>query len=92
MTMDPPVVALSFTPDGAFIAGATTDQILIWKVGEYSIPRASWSRSAHPGWLSQKPGSNGSSAEDSHSLCWDASGQKLAYGTNSLVCRTIFWP
>ncbi|EJT72059.1 hypothetical protein GGTG_11307 [Gaeumannomyces tritici R3-111a-1] len=90
MTMDPPVVALSFTPDGAFIAGATTDQILIWKVGEYSVPRASWSRIAHPGWLSQKPGGGGSSAEDSHSLCWDASGQKLAYGTNSLVAVISF--
>ncbi|KAI6353175.1 hypothetical protein MCOR25_009126 [Pyricularia grisea] len=91
MTMEPPIVALSFTPDGAFIAGATTDRILIWKVGEYSIPRASWSRTSHPGWSNSKP-VNGSPAsiEDTHCLCWDASGQKLAYGTNSLIAVINF--
>jgi len=84
MTMELPVVALAFTPDGAFIAGATMDRILIWKVGEHSIPRASWSRSPHPGWLSPKI--NGETEEeDTHCLCWDASGQKLAYGANSRV-------
>src|SRR3954468_602251 len=50
MTMGAPVVAVAFTPDGAFIAGATTDQILIWKVDDHAIPRASWSRTPHPDW------------------------------------------
>ncbi|KAL1884387.1 hypothetical protein VTK73DRAFT_81 [Phialemonium thermophilum] len=83
MTMENPVVALSFTPDGAFIAGATTDRILIWKVGDHQIPRASWSRAPHPGWLSPRAHSE-QDEEDTHCLCWDASGQKLAYGVN---CR-----
>lgn len=84
MTMDSPIVALAFTPDGAFIAGATNERILIWKVGDHSIPRASWSRSPHPGWLSPRLNSD-SEDEDEHCLCWDATGQKLAYGVNHRV-------
>ncbi|KAK7921192.1 hypothetical protein PG985_009214 [Apiospora marii] len=81
MTMDSPIVALAFTPDGAFIAGATNERILIWKVGDHSIPRASWSRSPHPGWLSPRINAD-SEDEDEHCLCWDSTGQKLAYGVN----------
>ncbi|KAJ9141918.1 WD repeat protein [Pleurostoma richardsiae] len=89
MTMDLPVVALSFTPDGAFIAGATTDRILIWKIGDHAIPRASWSRMPHPGWLS--PRMNGDAEEeDTHCLCWDATGQKLAYAANSRLAVINF--
>lgn len=84
LTMDSPIVRLAFTPDGAFIAGATSRQVLIWKVDNYSMPRASWKRPPHPGWLSPKGGSE-SDEEDEHCLCWDVSGQKLAYGSNSRV-------
>lgn len=88
MTMENPVVALAFTPDGAFIAGATSDRILIWKVGDHQIPRASWSRVPHPGWFSPK--TNGDQyEEDIHCLCWDATGQKLAYGANSRVSAIL---
>lgn len=87
MTIDAnPVLALSFTPDGAFIAGATRDKILIWKVGEYTLPRAQWSRTNQPG-SRLSPKVNGTSdIEDQHCLCWDASGQRLAFGVNDLVC------
>lgn len=89
MTMDLPVVALAFTPDGAFIAGATADRILIWKVGDHAIPRASWSRSPNPGWLSPKTNGDGENSdgvdEDIHCLCWDTTGQKLAYGVKNRV-------
>jgi WD40 repeat protein len=84
MTMENPVVALAFTPDGAFIAGATSDRVLIWKVGDHQIPRASWSRAPHPGWLSPRLTSD-QEEEDTHCLCWDSTGQKLAYGANSRV-------
>ena len=84
MTMGDPVVALAFTPDGAFIAGATVDRILIWKVGDHAVPRATWSRTPHPGWLSPRMNSE-PDEEDTHCLCWDASGHKLAYGANSRV-------
>lgn len=85
LTMDSPIVQLAFTPDGAFIAGATSRQVLIWKVDDHTVPRASWNRPPHPGWLSPKASSE-MEEEDEHCLCWDASGQKLAYGSNSRVC------
>jgi WD40 repeat protein len=84
LTMDSPIVRLAFTPDGAFIAGATSTQVLIWKVGSHLVPRASWSRPVHPGWLSPKANAE-TDEEDEHCLCWDADGQKLAYGSNSRV-------
>jgi transducin (beta)-like 1 len=91
MTMSSAVVALAFTPDGAFIAGATTERILIWKVDDVHIPRASWIRGPELGW--QTPQSHESTPdEDQHCLCWDAHGQKLAYGVNSQVCSIQFAP
>lgn len=89
LTMDSPIVRLAFTPDGAFIAGATSRQVLIWKVDNHSIPRASWNRPPHPAWLSPK-GSTETDEEDEHCLCWDVSGQKLAYGSNSRVSFFFF--
>ncbi|KAF5509934.1 F-box-like/WD repeat-containing protein TBL1X [Colletotrichum siamense] len=88
-TMESPIVAVSFTPDGAFIAGATAGHILIWKVGEHTMPRASWSRAPHPGWLSPKANSE-PEEEDEHCLCWDADGQRLAYGANSRLAVINF--
>lgn len=84
MTMGDPIVALSFTPDGAFIAGATHERILIWKVGDHSIPRASWERLPYPGFSSPRLQSE-TEEEDEHCLCWDATGQRLAFGVNSRV-------
>ncbi|KAG5982921.1 hypothetical protein E4U55_001121 [Claviceps digitariae] len=89
LRMDSPIVRLAFTPDGAFIAGATSRQVLIWKVDNHSIPRASWNRPPHPAWLSPK-GSSESDEEDEHCLCWDVSGQKLAYGSNSRLAVINF--
>ena len=86
LTMDSPIMRLAFTPDGAFIAGATATQVLIWKVENPIVPRAVWKRVSHPGWLSPK--TNSDEDEDGyaeHCLCWDANGQKLAYGSNSRV-------
>lgn len=91
LTMDSPIVRLAFTPDGAFIAGATASQVLIWKVGSSTVPRASWSRPVHPGWLSPKANLE-SDEEDEHCLCWDANGQKLAYGSNSRVSSAPILP
>jgi transducin (beta)-like 1 len=85
MTMRSTVVALAFTPDGAFIAGATNEHILIWKVDDSNLPRATWTRPMDSGW--RTPQSRDSSTdEETVSLCWDANGQKLAYGAGSRVC------
>ncbi|POR38992.1 F-box-like/WD repeat-containing protein TBL1X [Tolypocladium paradoxum] len=89
LTMDSPIVRLAFTPDGAFIAGATSRQVFIWKVDNHAMPRASWNRPPHPGWLSPK-GSTDTDEEDEHCLCWDVSGQKLAYGSNSRLAVINF--
>lgn len=84
MTMNSAVVALSFTPDGAFIAGGTNAQVLIWKVADVHLPFASWTRGLDPGWST--PQSHDSAAEeDQFSLTWDADGQRFAYGANSRV-------
>lgn len=86
MTMESSVEALAFTPDGAFLTGATPNKILIWKIDEVGPPRACWIRGNDQGWATPK--SNGSDAvEHHHSLCWNASGQKLAYGAANQVCR-----
>ncbi|GAP87857.2 putative nuclear receptor co-repressor HDAC3 complex subunit TBLR1 [Rosellinia necatrix] len=89
MTMGPAIVALAFTPDGAFIAGATSERILIWKVGDHSIPRASWSRLPHPAWSSPRMNPD-SDEEDEHCLGWDSTGHKLAYGVNSRLAVINF--
>jgi len=89
--MESPVLKLAFTPDGAFLAGLTSEKILIWKVGDFSVPRASWKRGPEPGWYS--PGANSTSThqlEDEHCLCWDANGQKLAYGVNGMLAVIDF--
>lgn len=89
MNMDGPVLALAFSPDGLFLAGSTAERILVWKVGDTQLPKASWSRAPHPGWFS--PRSNGDQEdEDTHTLCWDATGQKLAYAANSRVSTIPF--
>jgi len=87
MTMRSAVLALAFTPDGAFIAGATSEEVLIWRVDDVTMPRACWSRGSEVGW--QTPMSRDSAPEEDHyCLCWDADGQKLAYGVNNLVCSS----
>lgn len=89
MTMDSPVLGISMTPDGAFIAGATRDKILIWKVGEHAMPRASWTRIPHPGW--QSPKANSDTEEEPVScLGWNSEGQKLVFGVNSRLAVINF--
>jgi transducin (beta)-like 1 len=90
MTMPSAVVALSFTPDGVFIAGCTNEHVFIWKSDDVHLPRATWTRGDEVGW--RTPQSHDSSTdEDQFSLCWDAHGQKLAYGVNSRVCVVLFY-
>ncbi|KAK0741046.1 WD40-repeat-containing domain protein [Schizothecium vesticola] len=88
MTMNLPVICLSITPDGAFIAGATAANILIWKMGETAFPRACWERVPHPGWQSPKGGAD--DEEENISMSWDAEGQKLVYGAHSRLAVINF--
>lgn len=89
MTIDSTsIFTVKFTPDGAFIAGATSDRVFIWKVDDTYIPRATWNRPPGNGW--QTPQSNESNGEDEYVLSWDANGQKLAYGCNSVLAIINF--
>ncbi|KAK0102477.1 hypothetical protein ONS95_006096 [Cadophora gregata] len=92
MTMGSAVVALAFTPDGAFIAGGTNERILIWKADDVNLPRATWTRGDELGWRTPQSHDSGSDEqqEDQFSLCWDADGQKLAYGVNSRLAVINF--
>lgn len=82
--MDAAVLALAFTPDGAFVAATTNSHILIWNMADPSFPRARWVRGQEPGW--QSPKTNGAALEEyHHCLVWDSDGKRLAYGVNSMV-------
>lgn len=85
------VVAVAFTPDGGFIAGATVDRIDIWKVGEPTFPRARWTRKPLAGHVSPKlnGGSDEETITEPHCLSWDATGENIAFGVNNRVC---IWP
>lgn len=89
MTMNSGVVAMAFTPDGAFLAGATNQNVFIWKTDDVNTPCATWTRGDDAGW--RTPQSTDSSPdEDQFSLGWDAHGQKLAYGVNSRLAIINF--
>lgn len=87
MTMTSSVVAIAFSPDGTYLAGATNEQILIWKTNGANLPQATWARNDDAGWRTPQT-QDSSNDEDQFSLCWDANGRKLAYGVNSKV-RTL---
>ncbi|RDW82073.1 hypothetical protein BP6252_03185 [Coleophoma cylindrospora] len=89
MTMGQGVVGIAFTPDGTHIAGATSEYIDIWKIDNVRVQRATWTRGPELGW--QTPRSSASSRdEDQHCLCWNANGEKLAYGVNSMMAVINF--
>ncbi|KAK2625802.1 hypothetical protein QTJ16_005114 [Diplocarpon rosae] len=91
MTMGSAVVALAFSPDGAYIAGGTNERILVWKADDVNLPRATWTRGDELGWTTPQSHDSGSDEnEDQFSLCWDANGQKLAYGVNSRLAVINF--
>ncbi|OWP06147.1 hypothetical protein B2J93_8530 [Marssonina coronariae] len=91
MTMGSAVVALAFSPDGAYLAGGTNERILIWNAEDVSLPRATWTRGDELGWRTPQSHDSGSDEnEDQFSLCWDADGQRLAYGVNSRLAVINF--
>ncbi len=81
---------LSVSPDGASIAVATHDRILVWKIGDHALPKASWV--PQPGW--QSPNSGTDSEDAIPCLGWDSEGQRLVYGLENRVscphvCRHV---
>ena len=84
-----PAMALSFTLDGNLMAAAHANRVCVWDPELGSRPKASWK--GKPGqWFGTANGMDNDSGieeEESHhhSLSWDASGQKLAFGLGSQV-------
>lgn len=86
MTMDSGVVALAFTLDGSFIAGADHQGVKIWKTEEVNMEYAKWRRGDDAGWRTPQSSDSSSTADEDHfSLCWNAGGNKIAYGVNNRV-------
>ncbi|KAK3293251.1 WD40-repeat-containing domain protein [Chaetomium fimeti] len=81
ITMPPPLAVnnLSVSPDGALIAVATHDRILVWKMGDHTMPKASWV--PQPGW--QSPNSGTDTEDAIPCLGWDCEGQRLVYGSEN---------
>ncbi|GAB1313142.1 F-box-like/WD repeat-containing protein TBL1Y [Madurella fahalii] len=88
ITMPPPLAVnnLAVSPSGAFVAVATHDRILVWKIGDHAMPKASWV--PQPGW--QSP-SSGTDTEDAiPCLGWDSEGQRLVYGLENRLAVISF--
>lgn len=85
-----PAMAMSFNPDGNYIAVANWNRVLVWSAEPSVLPKASW-KGEQGKWQGLANGIDKDSGigedEDGpiHSLSWDADGGKLAYGLGSQV-------
>lgn len=98
MGFSSPVMALSYSPDGFYVAGGSYDQIKIWKAESGIQPIAQWN-GQNSDWRGtalklRDQDTNGDirSASDGqqefeadHSLSWDADSKKLAFGLGNQV-------
>jgi WD40 repeat protein len=99
MGLSSPVMTLSYSPDGFYVAGASYDQVKIWKAKSGVHPIAQWDVQ-DSGWrgtalkmrdqdanLDIRSASDGQNEVDAdHSLSWDADSKKLAFGLGNQVC------
>lgn len=92
-----PIMALSYSPDGFCIAGASYDKVQIWNADSNILPLAAWNGSDN-GWrgasikeddalsngaVSSVNGDHTSTSD--HCLSWDVSSKKLAFSLGSQV-------
>lgn len=85
-TANTQVAALSFTSDGAFLAGATPTRVQIWRADDVTVPLAWWDRN-----YSGAPYSPSSPDKDTdlQQLKWNCDGQKLAFANGTEVSLTV---
>jgi WD40 repeat protein len=98
MGLSSPVMALSYSPDGFYVAGGSYDQIKIWKAESGIQPVAQWD-GQNSDWRGTalklrdqdtngdiRSASDGQQEFDAdHSLSWDADSKKLAFGLGNQV-------
>ncbi|KAI0996577.1 hypothetical protein K3495_g11605 [Podosphaera aphanis] len=91
VTLRSAVSALSFSPDGSLLAGATADNIFIWKVNNFHIPTAVWRRQTESGWQTPQSSESTLGDEDICTLCWDCHGKRLALSNNNRLAVINVW-
>jgi WD40 repeat protein len=98
MGLSSPVMTLSYSPDGFYVAGASYDQIKIWKAESGVQPIARWDGQGS-NWRGTtlklrdqdangdiRSTSDGQPEFDAdHSVSWDADSKKLAFGLGNQV-------
>ncbi|CCU77196.1 WD repeat protein [Blumeria hordei DH14] len=92
MTMRSGVSAIEFSPDGLFVAGATNNDIFIWKTNSTHIPRAMWNHNDEVGWQTPQSSEYTPGEEEICSLSWNSDGRRLAYGINNRLALINFCP
>ena len=96
-----PVLALSYSHDGFYVASASYDTVQVWNAEKGSQPVAKWdgsptnwqgTRLKHGGYAmnGDVESSDGQKQEEEsdHSLSWDADSKKLAFGLGNQVRHT----
>ncbi|TQS35622.1 hypothetical protein Golomagni_03953 [Golovinomyces magnicellulatus] len=86
------ISAMSFSPDGIYLAGATYENIFIWRAESLHIPCATWHRQYDAGWQTPLSTESNSKNEEICSLSWDSESGKLAYGINNRLAVINFQP
>jgi WD40 repeat protein len=98
MGLSSPVMTLSYSPDGFYVAGASYDQIKIWKAESGIQPIAQWD-GQDSDWRGStlklrdqdtngdicSPSNGQQDFDADHSLSWDADSKKLAFGLGNHV-------
>lgn len=105
MGLSSPVMTLSYSPDGFYVAGASYDQIKIWKAESGVQPIAHWDGQGsnwHGTTLKLRDqDANGDVRSTSdgqpefdadHSVSWDADSKKLAFGLGNQVRTSYHLP
>ena len=95
-----PVLALSYSSDGFYMAGASYDQVKIWNAERRGPPVAQWdgqgtawhgaSLKLHDVAGNREVESDDGNRQDpdpDHSLSWDADSKKLALGLGNQVTK-----
>ncbi|RKF55466.1 F-box-like/WD repeat-containing protein TBL1Y [Erysiphe neolycopersici] len=92
MTMRSAASAIAFSPDGIFLASATSENVFIWKTDSPHIPLATWTCQYESGWETPLSSESTLGEEEICCLSWDSEGRRLAYGINNRLALINFRP